>query len=375
MLSVTINSIVSACLVIVLIFADYFCLYNTEPFRRRLYLSILIVVFTAIIANTLGIIFAELPGERAALLHGLTTVYFILQTAAFYLLMVFLDYITYKNRQRTGRLFIAAAAVLLVQSTLLILNLSYHFYFYYSADNQLIRRIPDILRFLIGYAAFVIMVADIIKSKSLLKQSQIFFIIFFILIIIAGEILGFIFRSFYFFWPLFTAALLYLYFFLIQSDLKIDGLTGLGNRYGFSEFFDQLAGSNGRQSYWIVMIDMDGLKKINDTWGHLEGDNALRDFAAITKGTLRHSDFAFRYGGDEFILAIKAEYDIEKLIVRIQETIAMHNDKKVRPYTLKISYGYDMFTPGSGQQTEPFMKRIDGLMYEQKAAGRQATRS
>jgi diguanylate cyclase (GGDEF)-like protein len=114
------------------------------------------------------------------------------------------------------------------------------------------------------------------------------------------------------------------------------------------------------------MMDIDKFKEINDTLGHLEGDNALRDLAAIIKGCIRHSDFAARYGGDEFVLATEAEYDIKRLMNRIQATIDQQNKKRIRPYQLYISYGYDVYTTKSDESIYSFIARIDGRMYRQK---------
>jgi diguanylate cyclase (GGDEF)-like protein len=121
------------------------------------------------------------------------------------------------------------------------------------------------------------------------------------------------------------------------------------------------------------MIDMDHFKHINDTLGHLEGDNALRDMAAIIKGCVRNSDFAARYGGDEFVLATLAENDIQRLMERIKEAMASQNEKKIRPYTLEISYGCDVFTTGGTQTIEEFLAHIDSLMYKDKAERRRAS--
>jgi diguanylate cyclase (GGDEF)-like protein len=115
---------------------------------------------------------------------------------------------------------------------------------------------------------------------------------------------------------------------------------------------------------------MDHFKKINDTLGHAEGDNALRDMAAIIKGCIRHSDFAARYGGDEFVLVAKAEYDIEKLISRIEKTMEIQNEKHIRPYTLEMSYGYDVYTAGQSRSINEFLNHVDGLMYQHKAERR-----
>jgi diguanylate cyclase (GGDEF)-like protein len=237
----------------------------------------------------------------------------------------------------------------------------------------------------------------LLSSKSL-RGPQLYLVIFFGLLTGAGAALDVIIRTSSLTWPCFAAALLYLYFFIIRADSKIDGLTGLGNRSSFNEFIDRLSRQSGRkpvsgrkgaaldkatggarrsygaqESWAIVMIDMDHFKEINDTLGHAEGDNALRDMAAIIKGSVRHSDFAVRYGGDEFVLATRAENDIQRLMERIKEALAAQNAKKVRPYTLEISYGCDVFTTGGSQSIEDFLVHIDSLMYKHKAERRRVS--
>ena len=120
------------------------------------------------------------------------------------------------------------------------------------------------------------------------------------------------------------------------------------------------------------MIDMDNFKRINDTLGHQEGDNALRDMAAIIKKCIRSRDFAARYGGDEFVLAARTENDIEALMRRIQEAIDQHNAKQTRPFKLAISYGYDVYTADGSRKIEEFLTHIDSLMYKHKAERRRS---
>jgi diguanylate cyclase (GGDEF)-like protein len=112
------------------------------------------------------------------------------------------------------------------------------------------------------------------------------------------------------------------------------------------------------------MIDMDHFKEINDTLGHIEGDNALRDMAGIIKNSIRHSDFAARYGGDEFILAVRAEFDIQKLLERIHTAMENQNAKNIRPFRIEMSYGWDVYTAGS--PVNEFINRVDALMYRNK---------
>jgi len=172
--------------------------------------------------------------------------------------------------------------------------------------------------------------------------------------------------------PLFTAALLYAYFFVIRTESTIDSLTGIGNRYALNEFMSRLSRQAAGERYALVMIDMDHFKAINDQLGHAEGDNALRDMAVILKSCIRRSDFAARYGGDEFILALPAGHDIGRIIERIQRAIDTQNARGGRPYRIGMSYGWDVLTTGRGAAVGEFIKHIDDLMYRNKEDHRRA---
>jgi diguanylate cyclase (GGDEF)-like protein len=204
-------------------------------------------------------------------------------------------------------------------------------------------------------------------SSDQFKHSQILSLVFFGILTAAGAIGDILLKNSSLLWPCFTAAMLYFYFFIVQSDSKIDSLTGLGNRLSFNEFIKKLSRSNSETSHSIIMMDMDHFKEINDTLGHLEGDNALRDMSVIIKNCIRETDFAARYGGDEFILAVKSEYNVEKLIERIRQAMDIQNEKNRRPYKLQMSYGWDVFNLGS-RTIEDFLIHIDKRMYENKTA-------
>jgi diguanylate cyclase (GGDEF)-like protein len=230
-----------------------------------------------------------------------------------------------------------------------------------------------------------------ILSSKTVKPSQIYMVALFGILTGTGAALDMIFKTGSLAWPCFAAALLYIYFFIIRSDSKIDSLTGIGNRVAFNEFIEKLSRRSIKDRVvkkrrftfpWekpmpeagaVVMIDMDHFKNINDTLGHLEGDNALRDMAGLIKSSIRSTDFAARYGGDEFILATRAEYNVDQLMTRLRTALASHNAKAGRPYTLEISYGCDIFTAGGSRSIDEFLAHIDSLMYKQKADRRRAS--
>jgi diguanylate cyclase (GGDEF)-like protein len=177
--------------------------------------------------------------------------------------------------------------------------------------------------------------------------------------------------------PCGTALLLYVFFYIIHTDARIDPLTQVGNRLSFTEFTDRLSRRRTGKSWAIVMIDMDHFKEINDTLGHQEGDTALCDMAAIIKSCIKRNDFTARYGGDEFVLTTrvdkKPESSVLELVENIQKEVDLFNAKCRRSFKLEISYGYDVFTQDGKQSMDDFMNHIDSLMYQHKQSRRRSS--
>jgi diguanylate cyclase (GGDEF)-like protein len=371
MAEVTLNSIFSSLILLTMILFDYLSRYDTDDFQRRLYLGILIPVMIAIVSDAIYMVFQGRPGRNVyLLLYAINTLYFIFQITAYYIIALFIDYAANKNKARTKKLLYVTAAILALNTIILCFNFPGGYYFYISPENTYVFGNMYHVRLIISYAPALFAIVDLFLSRKNNKRSRIYTLMFFAVLTGSGAALDLILGTGNLIWPCLSAALLYMYFFIVRADSKIDSLTGIDNRYSFDEFVDSLSGPGEKQAYSMVMIDLDEFKKINDTFGHLEGDNALRDTAAIIKGCSRHTDFTARYGGDEFILAARSESDIEILLRRILDAVKAQNDKNVRPYKIELSYGYDVFTPNSGQSIEDFLAHIDRLMYEQKAEKR-----
>ncbi|MCL6635297.1 MAG: diguanylate cyclase [Peptococcaceae bacterium] len=149
-----------------------------------------------------------------------------------------------------------------------------------------------------------------------------------------------------------------------------DELTGLYNRRGFFTMAQQqmkAAGQTGREMY-LLFVDLDDMKWINDTFGHQEGDRALVETANILRETFRGSDIITRIGGDEFAVIVtgvqKGSADI--LVSRLRERLEAHNARNSRPYRLSLSVGVAYYDPQSPCSITELLARADRLMYRQK---------
>ena len=151
----------------------------------------------------------------------------------------------------------------------------------------------------------------------------------------------------------------------------MDGLTGLYNRRGFFTLanLQRKTAYRNEQCFALFYIDLDGLKQINDTYGHTIGDQALQETAALLRKTFRETDIKARLGGDEFcVLAIDANKDIsEKLTTRLEKGLLAFNQLKKQPVDLSLSLGVSHFIPQQPASLEQLLEQADAVMYSQKA--------
>jgi diguanylate cyclase (GGDEF)-like protein len=161
----------------------------------------------------------------------------------------------------------------------------------------------------------------------------------------------------------------------IRNLSLTDELTGLRNRRGFFLFAEQarrLAVRAGKEAA-IVYADVDGLKMVNDRYGHLAGDALLRNFASVLTSTFRESDVVARVGGDEFcVFGAELEMNPEALLARLEYNIARFNAEQAGPFPLAASAGVWRCPYKSEQTLEELIAHADEAMYVRKRARRQA---
>ncbi len=155
----------------------------------------------------------------------------------------------------------------------------------------------------------------------------------------------------------------------IQQLSITDELTGLLNRRGFYLLAQPALESarRHRHSCLLAFFDVDGLKRVNDGYGHDAGDDLIRDFAGVLRGNLRKSDIVARMGGDEFCALItEPEGDPQWLRDRIVHAMGGFTEAGDRPYQLSASIGLAEFNPSEPTTLDALLAHADELMYEDK---------
>jgi two-component system cell cycle response regulator len=165
----------------------------------------------------------------------------------------------------------------------------------------------------------------------------------------------------------------------LESQSLTDDLTGLNNRRGFLVAGEMQVGLARRhkQPIAVLFVDLDGFKRINDRFGHAEGDRALIETANVLKRSMRDSDVKARIGGDEFVgIAINAsEQSVAPIRSRLENALKAINRERELPYELTFSVGIFHCPADDDSTVEQLLARADALMYEdkrRKQAGRAA---
>lgn len=166
---------------------------------------------------------------------------------------------------------------------------------------------------------------------------------------------------------------------LSESNKKLeemyihDSLTELYNRRGFyKELVNSFNSESGRPKYiFVSSIDLDGLKYINDNFGHKEGDYAIRAVAGIINSCTGEKGICARFGGDEFMAVIFADDKDDEYITgfaeRLEAAVKKLNEESGKEYEIGASCGTEIDAVTDNMDIDEIMKKADDKMYERKA--------
>lgn len=159
----------------------------------------------------------------------------------------------------------------------------------------------------------------------------------------------------------------------LEKMATIDKLTGIYNRQAFDIIIHQVLKEIQRKNFSlsVILFDIDHFKNVNDEFGHLAGDAAIKNIVKISKSAIRESDVLCRWGGEEFLILLKecSLDDAYKISEKIRETVrktpTVYEGKKI---VATISLGVSRYHPS--EQEDSLLSRVDKLLYKAKQNGR-----
>lgn len=168
---------------------------------------------------------------------------------------------------------------------------------------------------------------------------------------------------------------------LLAHLAKVDGLTEIGNRRAFDEQITQewYRAKREAKPLSLILLDIDFFKQFNDTYGHPEGDNCLRSIAqCLTESFKRHSDFCFRFGGEEFAVVlfdtdIRQASDLVNIMLQNLTNLEIPNEKSTVCQFVTVSVGICDSFSGCDSAKE-LLDKADKYLYQAKHQGRNQVR-
>ncbi len=239
-------------------------------------------------------------------------------------------------------------------------TLTYHRGPYWAAQN------------IIAYVYFMITtlhaLAEMTKAKSPIRKKELLIIASFIIAPFGGGLLQLFIGSHPFVAPSITIAVFFIFINFQGNMINHDALTGINNRKMADHYLDELIHRINFINFYVFMIDVDKFKSINDTYGHIVGDECLK----LTAETLRniadeHHGFTGRYGGDEFICIIDEQYlkKPETFMERCNDVLAIRCKTNKLPSIIRCSFGYAKCT-NSNTKATTLIAEADKMLYENK---------
>lgn len=300
------------------------------------------------------------------LLNGL---YFIVSGMFGYIWFCYSEIIQQSNFYKKKKLRIAAIIPELILIILVLSSYQSHLVFYIDSNNIYHRGPAFFLQLLLsyGYVVFTALKALIssFHTKDYGHKVELLTLSTYIIPTLIGGALQVIFSPYPIFCIGTTLGILYIFLSRLEQMVSVDMLTQLNNRNQLFQYLSvKLNHTTESRALYLLMIDVDKFKFINDQYGHIEGDRALRLIAdCLRKSCSQRNFFISRYGGDEFtiICELDAEHSIDSVCKSINETISNVDV----PYPLAVSIGYAKYTKDIHTQQD-FFALADKELYKVK---------
>ena len=303
-------------------------------------------------------------------------VYFFATAAMCFFWFVFFEYLQDSPFVKSKKRLWMSTVFVWVQLTSIIVNYFTHILYYVDANNRYQRGPLFICLYLFSYVYVLFTCTKaliaIINKKYAGKRKIYIWVASFPVIPAIGGIIQFLFPRFPVVCGVLAIEVLIIYLNWTDEMISLDPLTRLNNRKQLLYNYEQwMKNNDDHLPVYLLMIDANWFKSINDTYGHIEGDAALiriADALRASCGELKRRVNIARYGGDEFVILVKAENDkiVRDLIENVRRKLTALNEEAKAPYELTISVGV---AHNDGKTSMPFKtlaEIADEELYKEK---------
>ncbi|MDD6236742.1 MAG: diguanylate cyclase [Clostridiales bacterium] len=303
----------------------------------------------------------------------ITAVYYILQPAMCMLWVLYCAYKLTESKRRVAKLVPICLLPMIFVLILTVISCFTPFVFYVDASNHYSRQAYYIVFVLLCFWYFFYAFILAMKVKKTEKKPKTKEMTNFLLLYPVFPAIGVIIQSIFFgisiIWIGSVISLLIVYFNLQNAKITSDPLTGVNNRRRFESFMEyKIRNRHGKSKLYLFMIDIDHFKGINDRYGHLCGDEAIKQTVKILVKAVKRQDFIARIGGDEFVVVGERDTDAEifETITAIRREFQTFNETKAQTFLLSASIGYSILCEEETKSIDAILAEADTLMYQEK---------
>lgn len=357
---------------IILVFIYYNARNRLEKvfISHRVFLGLVLTNIFLILIDIGAWVFDGLPGIHFLLLNRIfNLLLFAVEPVTGTLWVLYVCYQVKHNEKRMERLKYVLSALLIVNGIMSIVSLHTGWFFYVNSNNIYSRGNLYLIHILYCYILLIYSMYYVYKRRRMIEKRYYYSMLVFILPITLGATIQILFYGWALAWTGMMVSLLIIYFNIQDSSLNIDYLTGIYNRRQLDRYLKiRIKNSTEGKTFSALLIDLNGFKKINDTFGHDIGDEAIKDAAQIIEKSLSGDDFVARYGGDEFfaILDSSDKNILEATVTRLRSNVDKFNQDSGKGYKLSFAIGYGVYDYKLRMKSDDFFKHIDTLMYSDK---------
>ena len=231
-----------------------------------------------------------------------------------------------------------------------------------------------ILMYMYGVVSLLLVIRKALNTTSSLERTEFRYMALFIIPPLIGGALQWMYYGLSLIWVCAVISISLVYINVLNRQISTDPLTGLNNRRKLNRYLDlKIHSAEADQAMFLMMLDADGFKSINDIFGHSVGDRALVAIAEILKTLCQNRDcFLARLGGDEFVV-LGRERDStnpEALAQQLEDRVTEYNATTAEPFRLSLSVGWTRFTSQQANTADMLLSIADRNMYRVKAAKR-----
>jgi len=332
---------------------------STKLFFRLLWGTVFLLIL-----EVLSWAFDGVPDQNA-LNYFLNLIFAGLTTMITSVLASYMDYQMFGSYNRLKKRWFYLQPFM-ITVVLLLINLFKPIIFSVSPDNVYSRAPLMVLLPIINVSTFLYISYLAYKHKESIHKEVIWVILIYISMPVVISFVQITLFGAFILWPVMALTVVLTYIFLETISTSKDYLTGLLSRNRIDDYLEYML--EHKKSFILVMIDLNNFKGINDTYGHLNGDLALKIFSYSLLNQFKDEKAVGRYAGDEFILILKKIKDTEmkeRLLLVKQEMKELYQSGKIN-FLIEFSYGYHKHNTQDNLSYKDIIKIVDQKMYNHK---------